>query len=493
MQATPCDHVLRRVLVETVQQMAGVQVEPGPPPSPHPILSSWSWVKIVEPRCALVMIGMDSELAAGLANACLGNPAGVRASGEIRDVQAELTNVVSGRLAQELLGHLGMVYLGIPRTGRGAPHIQDGTWSASHFTACGRWLSVFTQGCDLHGSIVMPAPTMPDPTAANVHNQASPDQHYLPLANPNSPGSDHVPDRIGPFRIIDRLGAGGMGVVYKACHDALDRLVALKVMRADLAGNPLFVERLLREGRAAATIDHPNVVPVYDAGFADGLLYMAMRFVPGGDLATLLHRNHALPEERALVITQGCLDGLCAITEAHLIHRDIKPANILLEANGTPRLADLGLARLLVASGESRLSDPGAPPGTPAFMSPEQARSAPDIDIRSDIYSLGVTLYAMVTGKLPFTGESPYDIVAKILYHPVPDPRWIHRDLRDDTAVLIMKAMAKEPEDRFQTAQEFHGAVTAAIRNHGDPGQHVDPSHGTYWLRKLFTTPRPSG
>ena len=488
MQATPFDHVLRHVLVETMQQMAGVQVEPGPPPSPHPILSSWSWVKIVEPRSAMLVIGMDSELAAGLAGTCLAKPPGVLARGEIRDVLAELTNVVCGRLAQDLLGHLGMVYLGIPRIGRGAPDVQDGTWSANHFMACGGWLSVFMQGRDLHESIAMP-----DPSGTNVQDQATPDQHFFPIQHAHSPGPEGVPVRIGQYRIIDRLGAGGMGMVYKASHDALGRLVALKVMRSDLSDNPQFVERFLREGRAAATIDHPNVVPVYDAGFDNGQLYLAMRFVPGGDLATLLLHHHTLPEERALVITQGCLDGLCAITEAHLIHRDIKPANILLEANGTPRLADLGLARLLVVSGEARLSDPGAPPGTPAFMSPEQARAAPDIDIRSDIYALGVTLYCMVTGKLPFTGESPYDVVAKVLYHPVPDPRWIHRDLHDDTAVLIMKAMAKEPEDRFQTAQEFHHAVTAAIRKHGDPGQREDPSPNTNWFRKLFKTPRTPG
>jgi hypothetical protein len=480
------DHVLIRVMVETMRLMADMDPEPGPPPSPHPIHSAWSWVKIVDPRPAMLVTGMDIELAAKLASTCLGDQGGVRVSGEIRDAHAELTNVVAGRLAQELLGHLGVVTLGIPRTGRGTPNIQDGTWTALHFQVGGRWLSVFTQGRDLHEAIPMLAPTRPGRVSGN--DQTTPDQHFTPIQRARSPTPQGMPVRIRHYRIIDHLGAGGMGVVYKAHHDTLDRLVALKVMRPELASDPQFIERFLREGRASATIDHPNVVPVYDAGFVDGQLYMAMRFVPGGDLATLLHRSGTLPEERVLTLTMQCLEGLKAITDAHLIHRDIKPANILLEATGTPRLADLGLARSLRTLNQSL---PGSPQGTPAFMSPEQGRAARNIDSRCDIYSMGATMYCMVTGEPPFTGETSYDIVAKVLREPVPDPRSIRRDLRDDTAGLIMKAMAKEPGDRFQTPQEFQHAVLAVIQNHRGLGERCGSSPNNYWFRKLFKTPPP--
>jgi hypothetical protein len=495
------DQVLSRVLEQTLRLMAGMKPEPSAPQPMHPIRSAWSWVKIVDPRPAMVVIGMDIDLAGELARMCLGDTGGIHASGEIRDAQAELTNVVAGRLAQELLGRFGLVTLGIPRTGRGMPNLQDGTWTPRHFQVGGRWLSIFTQGRDLldaqparpSGRLSTPIndlSTVVVPRDPNdiVPVHATPDQHFTPIQIARSPTPDGMPVRIGHYRIIDHLGAGGMGVVYKAHHDTLDRLVALKVMRPDLANDQSFMDRFLREGRASATIDHPNVVPVYDAGFEEGQLYMAMRFVPGGDLATLLHRGGPLPEERSLLLLLRCLEGLQAIADAHMIHRDIKPANILLEANGMPRLADLGLARSLV---QAQLSQPGAPQGTPAFMSPEQARALRNIDIRCDIYSLGVTLYCMVTGQPPFHGESPYDVVAKVLYHPVPDPRWIRKDLHDDTAEMCMKAMAKEPDDRFQTPQDFQRAVETVMQAHRGLGEPKSPAPNNYWLRKLFQTPRP--
>ena len=496
---SPFHRMLFQIMEQTMRTMAGMVPELSLPHIMDPNRSNWSWVTIVDPRPAMVVIGMDLDLADEFSRRCLGDRDGAAISAEIHDAHAELTNVVVGSMAQEAFGNLGLIAIGVPRTGRGLPILEDGALIAHYFQVNGRSLTVYALGFDVGDGKNSQA----DPAPYSINDR--------PTVVVTPPPGDIVPIRdrttgpvpsarlshrqglavnIGHYRIIDQIGVGGMGVVYKAHHDTLDRLVALKVMRPEFATDQQFIDRFLREGRASATIDHPNVVPVYDAGFEEGLLFLAMRFVPGGDLATLLHHSGALPEERSLLLTRGCLEGLGAIADANMIHRDIKPANILLEASGIPRLADLGLVRSLLSS---QLSQPGAPQGTPAFMSPEQARATRHIDIRCDIYSMGVTLYCMVTGELPFKGESSYDIVAKVLYHPVPDPRWIRRDLHDDTAGLIMKAMAKGPGDRFQTPQEFQHAVEAVIQNHRTQNERKVPAPNNYWVRKLFKTPRPPG
>jgi serine/threonine protein kinase len=334
--------------------------------------------------------------------------------------------------------------------------------------------------------------TIPMPNKAFHSAEDSSENNFVPIQGSSKVVQDTGPKYIGNYRIIDQLGAGGMGIVYKAHHDSLKRMVALKVMRPDLARDQNFINRFLREGRAAATVDHPNVVPVYDAGFADGHLYQAMRYVPGGDLASLLHRSGTLPEDHAVLITLSCIAGLQAISDAGMIHRDLKPANILLEANGVPRLADLGLVRMVSAT---ELSLPGSPQGTPHFMSPEQARAARDLDIRSDIYALGVTLFCMLCGQPPFSGDSPYDVVANVLYQPNPDPRSVQPGISAGTAALVMKAMAKLPEDRFQSLVEFQLAAHAVPPSSSQArmltrsGKIRQPSPNNFWMRKLFGSP----
>jgi serine/threonine protein kinase len=268
-----------------------------------------------------------------------------------------------------------------------------------------------------------------------------------------------LPETIGHYKIIEFMAKGGMGLVLKAEHTTLGRLAALKVMRPELVADEMFADRFLREAKLAASVEHPNIVPVYDAAREGGFLYMAMRYVPGGHLGSLLNTRGVLPEAEALDMLIMCAQGLEAIHDAGLIHRDIKPSNILLNEKGRPMIADLGLARAVEKA--DNLTLVGQVLGTPTYMSPEQARGQNDIDIRSDIYALGVTLYACLTGRVPFKGASIYETVAQVLYEPVPNPRQFVPTISDQTVALMMRAMAKKREDRYATPED----LLAALRN----------------------------
>ena len=247
-----------------------------------------------------------------------------------------------------------------------------------------------------------------------------------------------APKAIAGFRIIRKLGQGGMGSVYLAEQLSLHREVALKVIAPQFASDAQAVDRFMREARSAATINHPNIISVIDVGYDEGHLYMALELVSGGDAAQLAARfNGVLPEARALEIVSDCCRGLGALYEARLIHRDIKPANIFITREGVAKLADLGLARS--EQGNVRLTVSGHAIGTPAFMSPEQASGKTDIDIRSDIYSLGAALFTLTTGSPPFTGEGIFAIAAKLLTEPAPDPRSLNPTLSTATAQLIAR------------------------------------------------------
>jgi len=262
-----------------------------------------------------------------------------------------------------------------------------------------------------------------------------------------------MPERIGAYRITGVLGEGGMGVVYQAVQLSLDRTVALKVVRADLARKETFVGRFLREAKVAARIDHPNVVTIYDTGEADGHLYMALQFVPGGDLGTRIKRDGKLGEDDALRIIAGCVKGLIAIHAAGLVHRDIKPGNIFLTADGTPKIGDLGLARNIID--DEKLTFIGDLVGTPSYMAPEQAKGAPDIDHRADIYSLGTSLYHLLTGRPPFQGSSPFLIGHQVIAEVPQDPRELNRAMSPVVAAIIHHAMNKDRAYRYQSAEEM--------------------------------------
>ena len=321
------------------------------------------------------------------------------------------------------------------------------------------------------------------------------------------------PKTVAGFQIVGKLGQGGMGAVYKATQLSIGREVALKVMAPEVAKNKGFVERFLREGMAMGAINHPNVVTCYDAGQDGKILYMALELMTGGDADQLARElGGILPPVRACMIVRDCAAGLSAIHRAGLIHRDIKPANIFLGEDGTAKLADLGLARH--EDGDDKMTRTGTAMGTPAFMSPEQAEGADDLDIRSDIYALGATLFSLVTGQPPFTGQSAYAVVAKVINDPVPDPRTLNPNVPDGVVQIIRSAMHKDRNKRYQTPQELLaalkmcgeellkagltadtvGALPPSLIRHPTPHTHTGPvrhyrtnshstiAHGRNWL-----------
>lgn len=263
------------------------------------------------------------------------------------------------------------------------------------------------------------------------------------------------PKIIGGFQIINKLGQGGMGAVYRATQLSIGREVALKVMAPDVAKTKGFTERFLREAMAMGAINHPNVITCFDAGKEGKTLYMALELMTGGDADQLARKSGGiLPAVRACSIVRDCAAGLGAIHKAGLIHRDIKPANIFLGENGMAKLADLGLARQ--EDGEDQMTRTGTAMGTPAFMSPEQAKGVDDLDIRSDIYALGATLFALSTGQAPFTGPSAYAIVARVIHEPVPDPRSLNLNIPEPVVQVIRAAMHKDRKKRPQTPHDLH-------------------------------------
>lgn len=313
-----------------------------------------------------------------------------------------------------------------------APELPPGT--KTHCTKC-------KKGMVLAGPGQPPRPT---------------DDPAPPPAPPSPPGDPMIGREIGGYRVEGKLGAGGMGIVYKARQIALDRTVALKFLKADGDAAPDFIERFKREAQAAARLNHANIIQVHDAGHEGGTLFFSMEFVEGETLSSILDRQGRIPPTKALRIVREVAKALAYAHGHGVIHRDIKPDNILLTKDGHVKLADLGLAKVKdVGDAHKSLTLSGEVMGTPYYMSPEQTKDTRSVDARSDVYSLGATFYRMVTGEPPFPGESPFEVMAKIQRGPAPNANERFPDVPWVFGQLIAKMMAQEPADRFQSAAEF--------------------------------------
>jgi len=271
--------------------------------------------------------------------------------------------------------------------------------------------------------------------------------------------------RIGGYEIIERLGTGAMGTVYKARQVSLDRMVALKVLKPALARDSRYLKRFRREARLAGKLAHPNAVQVYDFGEDKGAHYIAMEFVAGRSLAGILEEG-PIREEAALRMARGIAQALEAAHEKGIVHRDVKPSNILVSETGVPRIADLGIAKRTSAE-ETVLTAAGVVFGTAAYMSPEQCMGRKHIDGRSDIYSLGVTLFHMVCGRPPFEADSNIALMNMHVHEPLPDPRRFGPGLSDATRALIQGMCEKRPKDRPRDCRELVRLIDETLARSG--------------------------
>ncbi len=267
------------------------------------------------------------------------------------------------------------------------------------------------------------------------------------------------------YEVIGLLGVGGMGAVYKVLDRELDEVVALKMLKREIAGSPDIVDRFRREVKLARRVTHPNVARTFDLGEHVGERFLTMEYVEGESLATRLAREGPLPIAAATDIVSAVCTGLTAAHAAGVVHRDLKPDNVLLGKEGRIVITDFGIARAQDPGAASRTA---IPVGTPAYMAPEQVEASPNVDARADIYALGAMIYEMLTGRLPFEADSVFAVAAMRLVQPAPDPRARRADLPEAIAQLVMRCMARKPEDRPQSATEIASRLSNVTLPAGD-------------------------
>jgi len=281
-----------------------------------------------------------------------------------------------------------------------------------------------------------------------------------PRQQPNDEMSALVGRSLGQFRVVERIGAGGMATVFKAYQPTLDRYVAIKVLPAYHARDPIFVKRFVQEARSVAKLAHPNIVQIHDFGDQDNITYIVMEYVDGGTLKDRLKNPLSVPEAVDYIIQAA--EGLDCAHRNGIIHRDVKPANMLVRRDGYLLISDFGIAKIL--EGTTNLTRVGTSIGTPQYMSPEQGGAGGQtqaVDRRSDIYSLGIVLFHCLTGRVPFTGDSPITITVKHLNDPLPIDKLIEIGVPNPIIQVIQQMTAKQPYERYQSAD----AVVDALRD----------------------------
>jgi serine/threonine-protein kinase len=271
---------------------------------------------------------------------------------------------------------------------------------------------------------------------------------------------DLIGKTLGNYQIIKELGRGGMAVVYKAYQATLNRHVAIKILPPQLSFDEQFVERFQREARAAAGLRHPNIVVIHDVGHSDGVYYIVMEFLEGRTLKQVIEQEGPLPPERATRIVREVSAALDYAHNRGFVHRDVKPANIFVGDDGHVTLTDFGIAK--AASETQALTRTGMLVGTPEYMSPEQAEGT-GVDHRTDLYALGIVLYQMLVGRVPFRGTTPHATLHAVIYEAPPPPRQLNPNVAPALEAVVLKAVSKQPERRFQSGAELVAELEAVV------------------------------
>jgi serine/threonine-protein kinase len=276
----------------------------------------------------------------------------------------------------------------------------------------------------------------------------------------------HQAKKLGQYQLGEKLGEGGMGEVYMAEHQLLKRPCALKLIKPDVNANPIALARFEREVQSAAMLSHPNTIEIFDYGHTDdGTFYYVMEFLPGLSVSDLVRKFGPMPPGRVVYLVRQVCGALAEAHRLGLVHRDLKPANILVAIMGgkcdVAKVLDFGLVKLTAAPDATQLTADYTVSGTPQFMSPEQATAAPDLDGRADLYSLGAILYFMLTGRPPFEGKSPTELMISHARDPVVPPSQHKSDLPHDLEAVVMRCLAKKPDERFRDARALADALAA--------------------------------
>jgi serine/threonine protein kinase len=268
---------------------------------------------------------------------------------------------------------------------------------------------------------------------------------------------------VGPYRIMEQLGHGGMATVWKAYHPALDRYVAIKVLHPVFKDDEAFLARFRREAKIVAKLDHPNIVPIYDFSAEEGTPYLVMRYIEGQTLKLILSKER-LSLERVMAIVRPTGKALAYAHAQGVLHRDIKPSNIIQTSKGEVFLTDFGLARMMSDVDTTLSRDMMV--GTPQYISPEQARGE-ELDSCTDIYSVGIVLFEMLTGRVPFDADTPYAIIHDHIFSPLPLPSQYRPDMPEGLERAVLKALAKERKDRYQSMEEMMAVLEEAASGAG--------------------------
>lgn len=276
---------------------------------------------------------------------------------------------------------------------------------------------------------------------------------------PEQPAAPASTEYIGEYQIVGKLGQGGMGTVYEAVHDKLNRRVALKVISSQAMENETYVKRFKREAQAAAALNHPNIIGVFDIGEDVDRHYFSMEFVDGESVQEKIKREGKIPLEETLRIVADVVKALRYAKEQNFIHRDIKPENIMLTKTGVVKLADLGLAKN--TEEEFGVTATGTGLGTPYYMAPEQSMDAAHVEFTADIYALGITILHMLTGKRPYESNSAIQIVRMHLRDPLPSGKDLGTPLPEAVEALILKMCDKKPENRHADYEELQDEIMA--------------------------------
>ncbi len=284
---------------------------------------------------------------------------------------------------------------------------------------------------------------------------------------------------VGNYRILEKLGEGGMGAVFRGVDLTLEREVAIKMLRTDLSEQPGLIDRFRAEAITLARLHHPNIAILFNFFRHNNNFFMALEYVRGRTLGAVIKERGAMPCGEAVALVEQALDGLAHAHHLNIIHRDLKPANLMLTDTGVIKITDFGIARVL---GTSRMTRPGGVVGTLEYMSPERVRGL-EADARSDLYSVGIVLYELLTGHAPFHNDSDYELMRAQIEAPPLPPHMLAPDLPDDVERVILRALAKAPEARYQTAREMRDALRAAAQTPPQPR-----SRELFPARPLFDT-----